>query len=81
MQVFSNKKLSIPEICNANILSLPEIYDANILSLPEILGNDYKHDEICNRCMFIVYSASDYSFLSWATSSSLMLLPSWRQTS
>ena len=48
MQVFLNKKLSLPEICNTNILSLPDIYDANILSLPEILENDYKHDEICS---------------------------------
>ena len=81
MQVFLNKKLSLPENCNANILSLPEIYDANILSLPEILGNDYKHDEICSRRMVIVYMALDCSFLSCCTNSSLMLLPSWRQTS
>ena len=70
MQVFLNKKLSLPEICNANILSLPEI-----------LGNDYKHDEICSRRMVIVYMAMDCSFLSCCTNSSLMLLPSWRQTS
>ena len=36
MQVFSNKKLSLPEICNVNILSLPEISKAKTLSLPEI---------------------------------------------
>ena len=34
MQVFVHKKLSLPEICNANILSLPEILSVIILSLP-----------------------------------------------
>ena len=34
MQVFVHKKLSLPEICNTNILSLPEILSVIILSLP-----------------------------------------------
>ena len=43
MQVFENKKLSLPEISKAKTLSLPEISIANILSLPEIYTSYYSH--------------------------------------
>ena len=36
MQIFWNKKLSLPEISIANILSLPEILIVKTLSIPDI---------------------------------------------